>query len=93
MLPSSTRLLAKDIDALLRILTERGWNPLFIRPRDRHESCDHRPLTKRQREVLILVGEGLSGNEIAGRLSISVSTVAFHKTGIRRKLNLLSIAG
>lgn len=48
---------------------------------------------KRQWEVLILIGDGLSEKEIAGRLSVSVSTVAFHKSSIRRKLNLHGIAG
>jgi two-component system nitrate/nitrite response regulator NarL len=93
MLPSNTNLHAKDIDALLRVLTERGWNPLFIAAQNRHEKSKDRPLTDRQREVLHLIGNGLDRNEIATRLSITVSTVAFHESSIRRKLNLQSIAG
>jgi DNA-binding NarL/FixJ family response regulator len=88
MLLSNTSLHAKDIDALLHFLTERGWNPLFIAAQKRHENSKNRPLTDRQREVLNLIGTGLNRNEIATRLSISVSTVSFHKSSIRRKLNL-----
>jgi DNA-binding NarL/FixJ family response regulator len=93
MLPSNTCFHAKDIDALLRVLTERGWNPLFIAAQNRHGNSKDRPLTDRQREVLNLIGNGLNRNEIATRLSICVSTVSFHKSSIRHKLNLQSIAG
>ncbi len=93
MLPSSTCFLPKEIDALLRVLTERGWNPSFIAAQKRHGNGKNRPLTDRQWEVLILIGNGLSRNEIATRLSITVSTVAFHESSIRHKLNLQSIAG
>jgi DNA-binding CsgD family transcriptional regulator len=91
MLLSNTCFHAKDIDALLRVLTKRGWNPLFIAARNRHGNSKDRPLTDRQREVLNLIGNGLNRNEIATRLSISVSTVSFHESSIRRKLNLQRI--
>lgn len=93
MLPSNASLHANDIDALLCVLTERGWNPSFIAAQKRHGNGKNRPLTDRQWEVLILIGDGLSRNEIATRLSITVSTVAFHESSIRHKLNLQSIAG
>jgi DNA-binding CsgD family transcriptional regulator len=92
MLPSDTCFRAKDIDALLSVLTQRGWNPLFIAAQHRHGNGKDRPLTDRQREVLNLIGNGLNRNEIATRLSIAVSTVAFHESSIRRKLNLQSTA-
>jgi DNA-binding CsgD family transcriptional regulator len=93
MLPSKTRLLCKEIDALLQVFTERGWSPLLINSQDRHASRKDKTLTDRQREILILIGDGLSGKEIATRLSISLKTVWSHKTSIRQKLNLHSIAG
>jgi DNA-binding NarL/FixJ family response regulator len=93
MLPSNTCFHTKDIDALLRVFTKRGWNPLFISTRDRHECRNEKPLTNREWEVLILIGDGLSGNEIATRLSVSLKTVVCHKSSIRQKLNLQSIAG
>lgn len=47
-------------------------------------------LTPREREVLILIAEGLSNLEIADRLVISVKTVDRHRENIMRKLNMHS---
>jgi DNA-binding NarL/FixJ family response regulator len=43
-------------------------------------------LTAREREVLQLTAEGLSGNEIAKRLFISSRTVETHRANLMRKL-------
>jgi DNA-binding NarL/FixJ family response regulator len=45
-------------------------------------------LTRREHEVLVLLGEGLRGSEIAERLVISPKTVATHTENIRRKLGV-----
>ena len=45
-------------------------------------------LTPREQEVLTLIAEGLSNNEIADRLVISAKTVDRHRENIMRKLNL-----
>jgi two-component system response regulator NreC len=47
-------------------------------------------LTPRQREVLTLIAEGLSNQEIADELSISVRTVERHRENIMKRLNLHS---
>jgi two-component system response regulator NreC len=47
-------------------------------------------LTPREREVLILIAEGLSNAEIAQELVISIKTVDRHRENIMRKLNLHS---
>jgi len=50
-------------------------------------------LTKREREVLIQIAEGLSNKEIASRLGVGVRTVETHRERIMRKLNIHSVAG
>lgn len=45
-------------------------------------------LTPREQEVLTLIAEGLSNNEIADQLVISAKTVDRHRENIMRKLNL-----
>ncbi|MFR9779957.1 response regulator [Micromonospora sp. MS34] len=46
-----------------------------------------RPLTQREQEVLALVGQGLSNNEIAARLTLSPATVRTHVGRLLAKLN------
>jgi DNA-binding NarL/FixJ family response regulator len=50
-------------------------------------------LTKREREVLTHIAEGLSNKEIATRLGVGVRTVETHRERIMRKLNIHSVAG
>ena len=45
-------------------------------------------LTDREREVLVAVGQGLSNQEIAGRLHLAEATVKTHLGAILRKLDL-----
>lgn len=47
-------------------------------------------LTSREAEVLVLIAEGMSNPEIAGKLVISTKTVDRHRENIMRKLNLHS---
>ena len=55
---------------------------------DEQRSYDE--LTPRQRQVLVLIAEGVSNAEIAERLDISAKTVARHRENIMRKLGLHS---
>ncbi len=49
-------------------------------------------LTKREKQILQYVAEGLSNQEIAEKLEISTRTVDSHKTNLMQKLNLKSSA-
>ncbi len=50
-------------------------------------------LTHRERELLFLIGEGLTNREIAEMLTLSVKTVESHRANLSRKLGLRSRAG
>ncbi len=45
-------------------------------------------MTKREREVIVLIAEGLSNKEIAGRLNLATDTVKSHVHNILEKLAL-----
>ncbi|HEY5583151.1 MAG TPA: LuxR C-terminal-related transcriptional regulator [Ruminiclostridium sp.] len=45
-------------------------------------------LTKREEEVIILLKRGMSNNEIAEELNISVTTAQNHVSSIMEKLNI-----
>ena len=55
-------------------------------PRDAERSVA--TLSDRQRDVLRLIGQGLTTTEIAERLGISPKTVETHRVHIKRRLNL-----
>jgi two-component system response regulator NreC len=56
------------------------------------EGTTYGSLTPRERQVLQLIGEGCTSQEIADRLVISTNTVQTHRTHIMEKLNLHSRA-
>ena len=62
------------------------------RVRTGEEKDSYSGLTEREREILKLVAEGLTNNQIAERLFISPKTVDTHRTHIMDKLNLHSRA-
>lgn len=47
-------------------------------------------LTDKEKEILLLIAEGLTSNEIADKLYISKRTVDTHRTHLMQKLNLQS---
>ena len=62
------------------------------RVRAGEERDSYSSLTEREREILKLVAEGYTNNQIAERLVISPKTVDTHRTHIMDKLNLHSRA-
>ena len=49
-------------------------------------------LTRREREVLSLIGEGATSKEIATRLGISPKTAQVHRDNLKQKLKAKSTA-
>jgi DNA-binding NarL/FixJ family response regulator len=56
------------------------------------ETKDVVDLTTRQREILQLVAEGRTNKEIGSLLFLSIKTVEFHRSQIKQKLGLHTIA-
>ena len=50
-------------------------------------------LSDREREVLVLIAEGLSNKEVADRLGIGVRTTETHRERLMQKLNIHTVAG
>jgi DNA-binding NarL/FixJ family response regulator len=51
------------------------------------------PLTKREKEILKLIAEGLSSQEMADKLFISLRTVETHRLNLNQKLDVKNTAG
>lgn len=49
-------------------------------------------LSKRERDVLNLVLDGMQTRDIAAELNVSIKTVEFHRSRIRKKLGISSLA-
>ncbi|GAA1968541.1 response regulator transcription factor [Catenulispora subtropica] len=73
--------------AITRRLVERFAVPT-VNPRTEALHKDLATLTPREREVLGLLGRGLSNAELAGRFHLSEATVKTHVARILAKLNL-----
>lgn len=50
-------------------------------------------LTPRQRETLCLIVEGLSTNEVASKLGVSVKTVETHRAQLKQRLGIYNAVG
>ncbi len=56
------------------------------------EGSDDVPLTRREKEILTLVAEGFTNQEIGKKLFISHRTVDTHRTNIMQKLDIHDVA-
>ena len=61
-------------------------------PPARRSSPDERVLKPRQREIALLLADGLSAKEIAARLHLSPRTVDFHRSEMYKTLGIKSTA-
>ncbi|HEX2870535.1 MAG TPA: response regulator transcription factor [Polyangiaceae bacterium] len=67
-------------------------NPSPVLRRGTPVPGSEKPLSAREREVLQLIAEGKTSNEIAGTLNIAVPTVETHRRQLMDKLNVRTIA-
>jgi two-component system, NarL family, response regulator NreC len=73
---------------------QQYMSPKVLKPIIGHYIRRDKPATRyellsdREREVLVLLAEGVSLKEIAGQLSLSVKTVDAHKCNLMRKLDV-----
>jgi len=80
---------ATSVDALTRL----GAEPAAARARRVHAAVvrpSRSPVTRRERDVLRLLAEGMTNRQIATRLVVSEHTVHRHVTNLLRKLDLHS---
>lgn len=87
-------------DAIKRVLVGKAYLSPAISEKVMDDYLEGRPtlkihttwetVTRREKEVLKLVGEGCKNKEIAERLGISIKTVEKHRANIMSKLDLHS---
>lgn len=64
----------------------------FNRPEDSGQLDSFQTLTRREREVLQLIAEGLSTSDIADQLFLSEKTIRTHRTNLMNKLGRRNVA-
>lgn len=94
---------AKDLVDSIKLVTqgERVFSKSILQilqnkviPRNTTPASSNRvTITKREQDVLNLVAEGLTSNEIADKLGLSTRTVESHRYNIMQKLGIKSAAG
>lgn len=75
------------IEAIQRVHAGQKYIPAEVGAR-LAERMNNPHLTERERQVLVLMTEGKSNQEIAAALNVSEGTIKFHVNGILRKLNV-----
>jgi two-component system response regulator NreC len=87
---TAIRTVARGEVFLYPSLATRLVQDYLKRDEDEEQSQVYEELTPREREVLILIAEGLTNAEIGEQLVISIKTVDRHRENIMRKLNMHS---
>ncbi|WP_068927939.1 response regulator [Planobispora rosea] len=84
---AAIRVVASGEALLAPTVTRRLITEFLHGPRHAPASRDLNDITRREREVLALIGRGMSNSEIAGHLHLTVGTVKTHISRLLAKLN------
>jgi FixJ family two-component response regulator len=82
--PQVTEALDRQFDAIKQKASHQ--------PKPSHKSLISIPITKREAEVLLLLGNGYQQLEVAQALDISVRTVKMYRLNLKEKLGLDTLA-
>lgn len=74
----------KELEAIIKRFN-------LIKTKERKDNRDE--LTKKEKEILLLVSESLSSREIADKLKVSIRTIDSHRLNIIQRLHLKSLPG
>lgn len=86
--------IAEDLRTAIRVASQGGT---FVAPTASKHTSSGTPvqqsveLTAREREVLSLIGKGMTNQAVASHLDISVKTVDRHRTSVMRKLEATNV--
>ena len=80
---------ATQISEKLNKMFTKGYKTVrLLSSRDLGQGAVDIPISSREAQVLILLGQGYQQVEVAHNLGISLRTVKMHRTAIKNKLNL-----
>ncbi len=66
---------------------------VYLKYAPREMGLEGSPLTNKEREVLVLLTQGLSSKEAAQRLQLSPQTIDVHRKNIMKKLDIHNVPG
>lgn len=90
-IPRSRLLLTDEFEPSNPLLQETSSRSLALAGTSRFASWGPLgDLTAREREVLVLIGQGLSQKEIADQLLVSAKTIETHRMRLGKKLNVVT---
>lgn len=89
---AATRAVARGEAFLYPSVAKKLISDYLQRVQSGSEQTGYSSLSEREREILLLIAEGSSNQQIADRLSVTTSTVQTHRAHILEKLGLQTTA-
>lgn len=89
-LVESIRRAAKGESVMSMQMTSKLADAMRLQPKESVANANPEKLSRREKEIIMMLAKGASNKEIARVLDVTESTVKIHVQGILRKLNLTS---